>query len=65
MSCPAQCAEAFLAYLESEAKAIRFGDPLDPTTDVGTLIDEQAGARVEGMINRVLDGELVSSSTAC
>jgi len=34
---------------------IRFGDPLDMATDVGTLIDEQAAVRVEGMLQRAVD----------
>jgi acyl-CoA reductase-like NAD-dependent aldehyde dehydrogenase len=38
-----------------EADSIRFGDPMDPSTEVGTLIDEQAAVRVEGMIGRAVD----------
>jgi acyl-CoA reductase-like NAD-dependent aldehyde dehydrogenase len=38
---------AFVARLVAEVKALRVGDPLDPSTDVGTLIDEPAAERVE------------------
>lgn len=48
-------AEAFQEQLAKAAAAIRFGDPLDPETDVGTLIDEAAAVRVEGMVTRALD----------
>lgn len=38
--------EAFVSLLVTHVKALRSGDPLDPTTDVGTLIDERAAIRV-------------------
>lgn len=47
--------DAFLDRLGEEVDRVRFGDPLDPATEVGTLIDEQAALRVEGMIGRALD----------
>jgi acyl-CoA reductase-like NAD-dependent aldehyde dehydrogenase len=37
----------FLDRMVSHVKALRLGDPLDPKTDVGTLIDENAARRVE------------------
>jgi acyl-CoA reductase-like NAD-dependent aldehyde dehydrogenase len=36
--------------LVSEVKKLKCGDPLDPETDVGTLIDQAAATRVEGWI---------------
>jgi acyl-CoA reductase-like NAD-dependent aldehyde dehydrogenase len=33
---------------------VRFGDPMDAATEVGTLIDEQAAIRVEGVIQRAV-----------
>jgi acyl-CoA reductase-like NAD-dependent aldehyde dehydrogenase len=56
--------EPFLERLTQEVRAVRFGDPLDPATEVGTLIDEQAAIRVEGMIGRAVDAgaELVCAS---
>lgn len=47
--------EPFLERLQKEVQAIRFGDPLDPTTEVGTLIDEQAACRVESMVARAVN----------
>lgn len=48
--------EAFLEAVCREVEAIRFGDPLDPETDVGTLIDEEAAVRVQEMVGRAVDG---------
>jgi acyl-CoA reductase-like NAD-dependent aldehyde dehydrogenase len=45
---------AFVDAVCREVDAIRFGDPLDMATDVGTLIDEQAARRVEGMVERAV-----------
>jgi acyl-CoA reductase-like NAD-dependent aldehyde dehydrogenase len=47
--------EQFTDLLGREIDALRFGDPMDMSTDVGTLIDEQAAIRVEGMIERAVD----------
>jgi acyl-CoA reductase-like NAD-dependent aldehyde dehydrogenase len=47
--------EQFTDLLCREIDALRFGDPMDMSTDVGTLIDEQAAIRVEGMIARAVD----------
>lgn len=47
--------EAFMERLVAEVRTLRVGDPLDPATDVGTLIDEAAARRVEQWI-----GEAVS-----
>jgi acyl-CoA reductase-like NAD-dependent aldehyde dehydrogenase len=47
--------DRFLEALAREMDEIRFGDPLDMSTDVGTLIDEAAAIRVEGMIQRAIE----------
>src|ERR671919_282277 len=39
--------EAFVARLVDEVEKLKLGDPLDPATDIGTLIDEAAARRVE------------------
>ena len=39
--------DTFVERLVAEVKTLRVGDPLDPATDVGTLIDENAAKRVE------------------
>lgn len=44
--------EQLLDAVGREVDQIRFGDPMDESTDVGTLIDEEAAIRVEGMVNR-------------
>jgi acyl-CoA reductase-like NAD-dependent aldehyde dehydrogenase len=44
--------EEFLWRAQEQVRAIRFGDPMDMNTEVGTLIDQEAARRVEGMINR-------------
>ncbi len=40
----------FVDRVVAEVKKLKLGDPLDPTTDVGTLIDERAAQRVESWI---------------
>lgn len=45
----------FIEQLQQEVAKIRFGDPLDLATEVGSLIDEAAATRVEGMISRAVD----------
>jgi Aldehyde dehydrogenase family len=40
--------------MEREVRAIRFGDPMDAETEIGTLIDEEAAERLEGMIGRAM-----------
>ena len=42
--------EAFLDLIEAEIRKLKLGDPLDPATDVGTLIDENAARRVESWV---------------
>ena len=42
--------DAFLGLIEAEVRKIKLGDPLDPETDVGTLIDERAAQRVESWV---------------
>ena len=42
--------DAFVERLVAEVGTLRVGDPLDPATDVGTLIDEAAARRVEQWI---------------
>ncbi|MGQ0509149.1 MAG: aldehyde dehydrogenase family protein [Betaproteobacteria bacterium] len=39
--------EDFLGRMVPKVKLLKLGDPLDPKTDVGTLIDENAARRVE------------------
>jgi len=50
-----QIYDRFVDAVCAEVDNIRFGDPLDMRTDVGTLIDELAAMRVEGMIARAVE----------
>lgn len=47
--------DSFVDEVQREAASIRFGDPLDRATEVGTLIDEASAVRVEAMIHQALD----------
>jgi acyl-CoA reductase-like NAD-dependent aldehyde dehydrogenase len=47
--------EAFVARLVQEVKTLKTGDPLDPATDVGTLIDEAAAKRVEVWVREAVE----------
>lgn len=42
--------DAFVPLIEAEVRKLNLGDPLDPATDVGTLIDENAARRVESWV---------------
>jgi len=46
----------FVEMVAAEARKLKLGDPLDPATDVGTLIDEQAARRVEAWIDEARRG---------
>jgi acyl-CoA reductase-like NAD-dependent aldehyde dehydrogenase len=48
--------DAFVAVVVAEVKKLRAGDPLDPATDVGTLIDEPTAKRVESWIREAAAG---------
>jgi acyl-CoA reductase-like NAD-dependent aldehyde dehydrogenase len=41
---------AFAELLASAVRGLTVGDPLDPTTDVGCMVDEEAASRVESWI---------------
>jgi acyl-CoA reductase-like NAD-dependent aldehyde dehydrogenase len=47
--------DAFLDLMHVEVQQIRFGDPMDPATEVGTLIDAEAARRVEGLVASAAD----------
>jgi acyl-CoA reductase-like NAD-dependent aldehyde dehydrogenase len=46
--------EEFVRRLVDTVKRMKTGDPLDPSTDVGTLIDEAAARRVESWVNEAV-----------
>src|SRR5205814_2631916 len=43
-------ADKFVPLVLAKAKRIRFGDPMDPETDLGTVINERAAAIFEGRV---------------
>jgi acyl-CoA reductase-like NAD-dependent aldehyde dehydrogenase len=47
-------APAFLDRLVAEVRKLKVGDPMDPATDVGTLIDEAAARRVETWVREAV-----------
>jgi phosphonoacetaldehyde dehydrogenase len=50
-------ADRFVELLVEKTRAVRYGDPRDPATDMGTVIDEAAARRFEGVVNEaVSDG---------
>lgn len=44
-------ADRFIELLLEKTKKIKYGDPLDPATDMGTVIDEPAAKYCEDMVN--------------
>src|SRR5512139_1899031 len=52
----ASIADDFVDRLVAKTRAVKYGDPLDPATDMGTVIDEAAArefeARVDGAVVR-------------
>src|SRR5271169_853793 len=48
--------DKFVALVAAEVNKLKLGDPLDPSTDVGTLIDERAAQRVESWITEAKAG---------
>jgi acyl-CoA reductase-like NAD-dependent aldehyde dehydrogenase len=46
--------ERFVERLVAEVRALKSGDPLEPSTDVGTLIDATAAKRVEQWVEEAV-----------
>jgi phosphonoacetaldehyde dehydrogenase len=49
-------ADRFVELLVEKTRAVHYGDPLDPATDMGTVIDEAAARRFEGLVNEAVSG---------
>jgi acyl-CoA reductase-like NAD-dependent aldehyde dehydrogenase len=47
-------AAPFIERMTEHVKRIKLGDPIDPKTQVGTLIDEHAAKRVEAWVNEAV-----------
>ncbi|MBV2144440.1 phosphonoacetaldehyde dehydrogenase [Falsochrobactrum sp. TDYN1] len=48
--CQGSVADRFVPMVLERAKKIRFGDPMDPQTELGTVVHEQAAARFEQLV---------------
>ncbi|HUF45319.1 MAG TPA: phosphonoacetaldehyde dehydrogenase [Aestuariivirgaceae bacterium] len=48
-------ADHFAAMVVEKARAIRFGDPMDPETDLGTVIHEEAAKLFEARIAKAVE----------
>ena len=46
--------EPFVRRVTDEVKKLKAGDPMDPQTDVGTVIDERAAIRIESWIKEAV-----------
>ncbi len=46
--------EAFLARFLDGVKALHLGDPLDPVTDVGPMVDDRAAARTQRWVDEAV-----------
>jgi putative phosphonoacetaldehyde dehydrogenase len=47
-------ADRFVELLVEKTRALRHGDPMDPATDVGTVIDEAAARQFEAVVNEAI-----------
>jgi phosphonoacetaldehyde dehydrogenase len=50
----ASVADDFVERLVAKTKAVRYGDPLDPATDMGTVIDEAAACEFQSRVNAAM-----------
>jgi aldehyde dehydrogenase (NAD+) len=49
-----QVADRFVELLVQKTKAVKYGDPFDPTVDMGTVIDEAAAKRFQAVVNEAV-----------
>lgn len=50
----ASCFEEFIGLFRAQVASLRVGDPLDPSTDIGTMVDVGAAQRVAGWIDEAV-----------
>jgi phosphonoacetaldehyde dehydrogenase len=48
-------ADEFVEKLVAKTRAVKYGDPLDPATDMGTVIDEPAAKDFEARVNDAIE----------
>jgi putative phosphonoacetaldehyde dehydrogenase len=49
-------ADRFVELLVENTRAVKYGDPFDPTVDMGTVIDEASARRFESVVNEAVAG---------
>src|SRR6202142_3211807 len=49
-------ADRFVELLVEATRAVKYGDPFDPTMDMGTVIDEPSAQRFESVVNEAVAG---------
>ncbi len=49
-------AERFVELLVENTRAVKYGDPFDPTVAMGTVIDEASARRFESVVNEAVAG---------
>jgi aldehyde dehydrogenase (NAD+) len=47
-------ADRFVELLVEKTRAVKYGDPFDPTMDMGTVIDEPSARRFEALVNEAV-----------
>jgi acyl-CoA reductase-like NAD-dependent aldehyde dehydrogenase len=47
-------ADRFIELLVEKTRAVKYGDPFDPTMDMGTVIDEPSARRFEAVVNEAV-----------
>jgi len=50
----ASVADRFVELLVERTRAVKYGDPFDPTMDMGTVIDEPSARRFEAVVNEAV-----------
>ena len=49
-------ADRFVELLLEKTRALKYGDPMDPNTDMGTVIDEPAAMHFEAVVDEAIAG---------
>lgn len=49
-------ADRFVELLVAKTQALKYGDPMDPGMDMGTVIDEAAAIQFESVVNQAIAG---------
>jgi phosphonoacetaldehyde dehydrogenase len=50
----ASVADRFVELLVEKTRAVKYGDPLDPATDMGTVIDEASARQIESRVDEAV-----------